>query len=126
MEAIGREARNTVVQSEMKRRSFRGVIDVIYGGEKPENVAEKAGKNGKGSVGNSNKRKADNLENLVEEDATTQSKPMSKSQQKRQAKKARLEASKAQDNATNSVSDLAPTQEGNHTSTTMAPLQNNG
>ena len=88
IEAVAREARNVVAQAEMKRRSFRGVIDVIYGGEKPEEAIKeaKAKKMDKGS----GKRKATALdEKNIEE--TVQSKPVSKREQKKQAKKARLD-----------------------------------
>lgn len=95
MEAIGREARSAVVQAEMKRRSFRGVIDVVYGGEKPEKVVEEPKvareKQEKG------KRKATVLDDGARDDATPP-KPISKREQKRQAKKARIEVSKSQEN----------------------------
>ncbi len=89
MEAVGKEARGVVVQAEMKRRSFRGVIDVVYGGEKPEREPGKSAK-GKQEKG---KRKADVLEdNNGGLDATPT--PISKREQKRQAKKARLDTGK--------------------------------
>ncbi len=98
MEAIAREARSVVVQAEMRRRSFRGVIDVIYGGEKPKSVAGKAENNGKEKPGNSNKRKAETLDHGTGGDVVAQDKPLSKREQKRQAKKARLEAVKTPEN----------------------------
>ena len=87
MEAVGKEARSVVVQADMKRRSFRGVIDVVYGGEKPEREPEKSmkGKHEKG------KRKANILEEDEAGSANATSKPISKREQKRQAKKARLD-----------------------------------
>lgn len=92
-EAVGSEARSVVVQAEMKRRSFRGVVDVIYGGTKPEKVLQKddSQKNGKG------KRKADSLEDQVGKGGE-EAKTPSKREQKRQAKRARLEASKSTEN----------------------------
>ena len=94
MEAVGKEARSVVVQAEMKRRSFRGVVDVVYGGEKPEREPEKPtrDKQGKG------KRKAEVLKEggVAKGDATP--KPISKREQKRQAKKARLDTGTALDN----------------------------
>ena len=94
MEAVGKEARSVVVQAEMKRRSFRGVIDVVYGGEKPVREPENPTK-GKQEKG---KRKAEVLEEggVAKGDATP--KPISKREQKRQAKKARLNTSTALDN----------------------------
>lgn len=92
-EAVGSEARSVVVQAEMKRRSFRGVVDVIYGGKKPEKVLQKEDgpKNGKG------KRKADTLDDQVGKGGE-EAKTLSKREQKRQAKKARLEASDSTEN----------------------------
>ena len=85
MEAVGKEARSVVVQAEMKRRSFRGVIDVIYGGEKPK---RDPGKSAKGKP-EKTKRKTDVLgDDIREDDATPNS--ISKREQRRQAKKARL------------------------------------
>lgn len=93
VEAIGRDARNVVVQAEMKRRSFRGVIDVIYGGEEPPRPVQKdkSEKNEPTQV----KRKAEGLDDEATE-VVVSSKPMSKREQKRQAKKARLENVKMQ------------------------------
>ena len=88
-EAIGEMARDVVVQAEMKRRAYRGVVDVVYGGEKPvqqEEVGEKVGKKEKG------KRKADAV--LLDEREVVE-KPLSKTQMKKRAKKARLEAEEA-------------------------------
>lgn len=42
-EAVDKLARNLVVSAQLKRTSFRGVIDVVYGGEKP--VTETNGDN---------------------------------------------------------------------------------
>ncbi|KAG8527061.1 uncharacterized protein KY384_008490 [Bacidia gigantensis] len=84
-EAVGREARSVVVQAEMKRRSYRGVIDVLHGGEEPER--DPALENSNGSVGK-NKRKADTFDEESAVIANAQ-KPLSKRQQKRQAKQAR-------------------------------------
>ena len=93
-EAIGREARSAIVQAEMKRRSHGGVVDVMYGGEKPERPAQEdkvaKAKQGKG------KRKAGVLESQVA-DGDVSPKPISKREQKRQAKKARLEHTNTQE-----------------------------
>lgn len=93
MEAVGKEARNVVVQAEMKRRSYRGVIDVVYGGERPQREPGKPTK-GKQQKG---KRKADVLEeDEVGKDAAE--KPISKREQRRRAAKARLETDKGSEN----------------------------
>ena len=92
-EAVGSEARSVVVQAEMKRRSFRGVVDILYGGEKPEGIMHKEDgeKNIKG------KRKADSLKNQNRQ-REEEAKPLSKREQKRQTKKARLEGSNSTGN----------------------------
>ena len=86
-EAVGSEARSVVVQAQMRKRSFKGVIDIIYGGEKPERIVEKPPVGEK--AGDSNrKRKADALDNESEKVELSE-KPISKRQLKRQAKEAR-------------------------------------
>lgn len=88
VEAMGREARNVTLQADMKRRSFKGIIDVVYGGKKPESTDGEANISEKGKT-SKNKRKADVLEaGNGADDASTR--PMSKRQHKRLAKKARL------------------------------------
>ena len=90
MEAVSKEARSVVVQAKMKRTSFRGVIDVVYGGEKPEREPDKSTK-GKQEKG---KRKAEVLKENETGRSDATPKPISKREQKRQAKKARLDAGK--------------------------------
>lgn len=87
VEAIGKEARSVVVQAGMKRTSFKGVIDVVYGGEKPEQVNAESEPRGKVKT-SKNKRKADVLDEEPTGDEV-QVKPISKRQQKRQAKEAK-------------------------------------
>ena len=93
MEAVGNEARSVVVQAEMRRRSFRGVIDVVYGGEKPVRMSGNPTK-GKQAKG---KRKADVLEDEAGGFSPTP-KPISKREQKRQARKEKLDTSKSLEN----------------------------
>ena len=82
-EAIGREARAVVVQAEMKRRSFRGVVDVVYGGEKPQPK-----ETGNGTTADSGqKRKASAME--VGQVGTGGDMTLSKREKKRRAKAAR-------------------------------------
>lgn len=98
-EAVSEEARKTVALAELKRRSWRGTIDVVYGGEKntvkeSETKGEGAKKNAgtaafkAGKNGNAAKRKASG-----EIPAEEPEKPISKREMKRRAKKAKLEAS---------------------------------
>ena len=117
VEALQREARGVVVGAEMRRRSFRGVVDVIYGGEKP--VLEKTeakGKNmaakGKEKVGNGNgKRKAvDSLDALEVVDEVE--KPPSKRELKRRAKASRKAAAEEKvDEPGSAVKDSTETKE---------------
>lgn len=94
VEAVGREARSVVVQAGMKRTSFKGVVDVVYGGEKPKQVNSDLEPRGKDKT--SKKRKADVLNDGPMGD-DIEVKPMSKRQQKRQAKEARFEIAKVKD-----------------------------
>ncbi|KAL9120283.1 MAG: hypothetical protein Q9187_003162 [Circinaria calcarea] len=94
-EAVGREAKAVAVQAEMRRRSFKGVIDVVYGGERPQRGAEVVGKAGNAVAEGKGKgkRKAEVLEGVVSE-VVDEVKPISKREQKRRAKKARIEGDK--------------------------------
>ena len=87
-EAVGTAARSVVVQAQMRRRSFRGVVDVVYGGEQVERSTGKD-KPEKGIQGKG-KRKADDLKTQGA-DETLSNQPISKRAQKKQAKKARIE-----------------------------------
>ena len=96
MEAVGKEARNVVVQAQMKRRSYRGVIDVVYGGERPEREPVAPGKSTKDKH-QKGKRKADVLEeDEAGKDAAET--PISKREQKRRAAKARHDTNKGLEN----------------------------
>jgi len=95
-EAMTKECRSVVVAAQFKKTSYRGVIDVVYGGEKPVAVVaeqtEKVKTNGKQQV-NGQKRKADAID--VSESSTPKDedgRPVSKRQMKRQQKEARLKA----------------------------------
>lgn len=91
-EAICEETRKVTALAKLKRTSWRGAIDVVYGGEKPKvdesvskkkNAAKKAESQPEGN-GDSLKRKAEPAAEEVE-------KPLSKREQKRRAKKARVD-----------------------------------
>ena len=91
VEAMGKECRNAIVSAKLKRTSYRGVIDVVYGGEKPaveERVKGKDAAQAKGKQGNGQKRKADSMGG-GDAAADGAEKPMSKRQMKKQAKEAR-------------------------------------
>jgi ribonuclease P/MRP protein subunit RPP1 len=100
-EAMTKEARNAVVGAQLKRTSFRGVIDVVYGGEKPTPEAKAAvveqGKAAKqkaqaanDKAANGQKRKSDALGGDLNDSSS--SVPMSKTQIKKRAKKEKMEA----------------------------------
>ena len=94
-EAVCEEPRKVTALAKLKRTSWRGIVDVVYGGEKP--TTEQADKDKKGA---SNKKataqtgKGDNLKrkaSLGSEPATEEpEKPLSKRELKRRAKKARV------------------------------------
>ncbi|KAL9616462.1 MAG: hypothetical protein Q9204_008574 [Flavoplaca sp. TL-2023a] len=112
----------------MRRRSFRGVVDVIYGGEKPvvEEVEGK-GKNqgGKGNekVGNGGKRKA--VDGLDVADAVDEAeKPPSKRELKRRAKARRAAAGGKADGPSNALQESTKMKENGDVA--MAELKDQG
>lgn len=90
VEAVSQEARSAMVQSRLKRTGYRGVIDVVYGGEKSVAVTRPVEDGGKQQIAKG-KRKAVVLKDDRDE------KPISKREQKRRRKAARLEAVHAND-----------------------------
>lgn len=114
LEAIGREARSVVVQAEMRRRSFRGVIDVVYGGEKPATANK-----GLGNKDNptNNKRKA-NVLNDGPAASEAPEKPMSKRQQKKLAKQ------QQKDNVSSKMPGKAPMELAGLPIQTASPAKN--
>lgn len=100
-EAMCEEARKVVALAQLKRTSWRGVIDVVHGGDKtkiesvvrdkkPPRQSEKVAQADSGSE--SLKRKASMGSEVVGEEVN---KPLSKREMKRRAKRARLEAGSA-------------------------------
>lgn len=101
-EAMSREPRNVVVTAQLKRTSYRGVIDVVYGGEKPPPAEKKQedlrgekakgkGKQQQSSAANGQKRKADALgSNGPSQESQN---PVSKREAKRRARDARMSGS---------------------------------
>jgi len=91
-EAICKEARSTIVCAQLKRTSYRGVIDFVYGGEKSETATPKQSQ-GKGEA--QKKRKAGAITtNAAGEGGVESQNPLSNRELKRQEKRARLEAQK--------------------------------
>ena len=98
-EAMSKECRTVVVAAKLKRTSYRGVIDVVYGGEKPPARAPEAKAEDKISQPtNGVKRKADAIENSgssTPANGEHTGKPLSKRQMRRQAHQARVQAAGA-------------------------------
>jgi ribonuclease P/MRP protein subunit RPP1 len=83
-EAMSKECRSVVVAAKIKRTSFRGVVDVIFGGEKPANP----------TIEKPSKGKTDDQKVIVQKRKADPDlpKPLSKRQMKRQQKEERLKA----------------------------------
>ena len=75
MEAVDENGRSVVASAELRKRGYRGAVDVVHGGDKQTVVEDNAV---------SSKRKADSNQEESE-------KPVSKNEMRRRAKKARLE-----------------------------------
>lgn len=84
-EAVSREARNVVVQAQMKRRSFKGVIDVIDGGVAAAPPLEAA-------IAKVPVLKRRVIDTTDEAAIIDQPEQLSKREQKRRAKKARMQS----------------------------------
>lgn len=101
-EAMTKEARNAVVGAQLKRTSYRGVVNVVYGGEKPTPEAKPAsgeqngrtarqkGSNTGGQTTNGQKRKSEALGSDANDSGAGM--PLSKTQLKKRAKKEKMEA----------------------------------
>ncbi|KAK4565467.1 RNA-binding RNA processing protein rpp1 [Recurvomyces mirabilis] len=116
-EAVSKEARSVVVTAQLKRTGYRGVIDVVYGGEKPEVVEEsKQGKEGgkakqKQAAVNGQKRKA---EGDADGGAETVGQPISKREAKRRAKKGRMGGEETDQAAQIPATGAVPAENGEH------------
>ncbi|KAJ4372271.1 RNA-binding RNA processing protein rpp1 [Neocucurbitaria cava] len=86
-DGLTREPRSIVEFARLKRQSFKGIVDIVYGGEKPveKSAAEakdKQSQKGKGTRNQNGKRPGDSLESMPLRQAEDD-KPISKRQQKR-------------------------------------------
>lgn len=97
-EAICEEARKVTALAKLKRSSWRGIVDIVHGGEKAnsettasnQKATEKSKSSAQQDKGADNlKRKASIGSEAVAEEAE---KPLSKREMKRRAKKVRLES----------------------------------
>ncbi len=89
-EAVCEEARKVVQLARLKRESFRGVVDVIFGGDSPKQDQTRKEKS---AVTDGLKRKAVDGELDVSADVKDGEMPLSKTQMKKRAKRAKQEAS---------------------------------
>ena len=92
---MSKEARSVVVSAKLKRTGYRGVIDVIYGGEKPPPVVKETMPNDKGKQKNGQKRKADAMSSEGNATPSGGEKPLSNRQRKKLAHQARVAASES-------------------------------
>ncbi|KAJ5528045.1 RNase P subunit p30 [Penicillium frequentans] len=97
-EAICEEARKVTALAKLKRSSWRGIVDIVHGGEKanPENTASNQKSTEKSNTTAQQDKGADNLKRKasIGSEAVTEEaeKPLSKREMKRRAKKVRLES----------------------------------
>ncbi|KAL8865928.1 MAG: hypothetical protein Q9174_006603 [Haloplaca sp. 1 TL-2023] len=94
MEAVGREARGVVVSAGMRKKSWRGVIDVVSGGAKPS-VEEEERKKSQAKGGQKGKGKRAAEDDLVKDEVKKVEQPLSKRQMRKQAHEARMAAKEA-------------------------------
>lgn len=89
-DGLTKEPRSVVEYARLKRQSFKGIVDIVYGGEKPVAVTKpKQGPEGKAGKNPNGKRAGDNPESIPIRQSEEE-KPISKRQQKRN-KKAKLD-----------------------------------
>lgn len=128
VEAVGKEGRSVVIAAKLKRTGYRGVVDVVEGGEKPavvekeEKVKGKKGQQKKGGEVQQQqsqqvqgqKRKAEG-----EDVVANGEQPLSNRQRKKRAHEAKMAAAAAQGGE-------ASTNGNVNGDTTMATAQNGG
>lgn len=97
-EAICEETRKVVALAKLKRTSWRGIVDIVHGGERAKSGKPSQNQNGKeqasvsaqpGAIGDTLKRKASLGSETVTEEPE---KALSKREMKRRAKKAKFES----------------------------------
>nr|POF19927.1 putative ribonuclease p protein subunit 3 [Quercus suber] len=92
LEAVGREARGLVVAAGLRRSSYRGVVDVVFGGER---VEQGEGDGDEKGAEKKSKRKAGEAGMDSHDGQNKPEEPLSKTQMRKRAKQAKLEAVKA-------------------------------
>ncbi|KAI4946877.1 hypothetical protein J4E91_007049 [Alternaria rosae] len=89
-DGLTKEPRSVVEYARLKRQSFKGIIDIVYGGEKPAQSSAAGGKDKQGHKGKANKnqngkRPGESLEGTPLHE-TKAEKPVSKRQQAKNKK----------------------------------------
>ncbi|APA09438.1 hypothetical protein sscle_05g042080 [Sclerotinia sclerotiorum 1980 UF-70] len=104
MEGLGDTPRSVVINEGLKRSSFRGVVDVVYGGERSATKEAEISETQKNKANNGDKgkgkRKAEDSKEVKENEPPQIS--------KRQAKKQRMEALKATESNSSSSKETNP------------------
>lgn len=90
-DAVCKEARGVTVTAQLKRTSFRGVVDVVYGGEKPEPVTKAPALSKAEKAEAQKKRKAEAMNSNGGSPAGSSPKPVPRREGKRQGKKSKTE-----------------------------------
>jgi ribonuclease P/MRP protein subunit RPP1 len=94
-DGLTKEPRSVVEFARLKRQSYKGVVDIVYGGEKPVPAEgkEKAAQKGKGTqnTNQNGKRPGSSLDGAPAHQPVEKT-PVSKSQQKKNNKKAKVDA----------------------------------
>ncbi|KAL1794615.1 hypothetical protein ACET3X_006431 [Alternaria dauci] len=93
-DGLTKEARSVVEFARLKRQSFKGIVDIVYGGEKPvetsaDGAKDKQGQKGKANKNQNGKRPGENLHGTPLHE-TKADKSVSKRQQAKN-KKARIQ-----------------------------------
>ncbi|KAE8354156.1 protein subunit of nuclear ribonuclease P [Aspergillus coremiiformis] len=102
-EAVCEEARKVTALAKLKRTSWRGIIDVIDGGEKPKPKLDNSGPKPKSATSKQkstlppSESNSDSLKRKASVEETE--KPLSKREMKRRAKKARMGVVEGEDSA---------------------------
>jgi ribonuclease P/MRP protein subunit RPP1 len=87
-EAVCEEARKVVQLARLKRESYRGLVDVVFGGEKAEDVPKSKDET---RLTNGVKRKAADISGgVLQMEETVDTRPLSKSQKKKLAKQQKM------------------------------------
>jgi ribonuclease P/MRP protein subunit RPP1 len=94
-DGLTKEPRSVVEFARLKRQSFKGIVDIVYGGERPAEKVAADLKKGKANRNQNGKRPVDSLEGTPIHE-TKEEKPVSKRQQAKNKKAKMQEAGQAE------------------------------